>query len=758
MSAKRIRMFFVAIMSLLLYSCRHVSMDFHVSSQLDNGEEIMAHSDILQIGLIGLGYLIVFGLIGYIFLIPYFSKKTHNQRETLWNWVENHLTQFFIAAWVIGFITYFIGTFSGDFRKDWVYAVFSVVPMSCIHACEMFLGQSDISAIHGDRHNSVLYMALFDISHFLAIMVSLCFVIKHFGYYVISRYKVWVEICRKKTYSDIYLFWGVNDSSLHLAKDIIKKKEIDNVNDYLCIFVKTPFLEGENDGYLGFNRLFNFVRLKDQELRHLDELHNCLVVSSYHKLSVLELDEAMKVDILGQQLKLRKIVTLIERIKASGCQSDKSGLHVFFLGEERDVNINATINILKDINLDGKPLNIYCQARKNAKTRWMEHYDILHHNQHTHIHVIDTAHLSVMQLKDNAACHPVNFVNIDKHSGVPSIPYGALVVGFNETGLEALKFLYEFGTFVNTDGNRIKGRYVAIDGNMDELKGCFYAKAPALRSNDEIQLEKCRLGSEDYWKIVEELLPFLCQIVIAVGDDNLGINAAVDICSLAMRCRDKQNPRCLTIYVRSYDMDNYNRIRKVADDINKSCQGMLISIVIFGYTDQIFSYDSIVKEKIISEAKKYNYAYEGSEGDIEQKWIDIIGLGKDYYSMTDIEEVERKRDQNICNALHRDTKMCILKQCTNIEWPDKRIKLLLAQLEHERWVAYSKLNGWQLFPHDIAEKEQKTKDIYKKLHADICPWSQIRSWSKSQQLKTQGFDMKVVDTSILLENQHISTK
>lgn len=426
---------------------------------LNKGEDVMACSDIFLIGLIGLGYLGLLCFMGY-FLISHFSKKTHNQRETLWNWVENHLTQFFIAAWVIGFVTYFIGTFSGDFRKDWVYAIFSVVPMSFIHACEMFLGQSDISAIHGDRHNSVLYMALFDISHFLAIMVSLCFVIKHFGYYVISRYKIWLEVCRKKTYSDIYLFWGVNDSSLHLAKDIIKRKEMDKVNDYLCIFVKTPFLEGESEGYLGFNRLFNFVRLKDQELRHLDELHNCLVVSSYHKLSVIELGEATKADILGQQLKLRKIVTLIGRIKIpSGGQSDRRGLHVFFLGEDRDANINATINILKDTNLEGKPLNIYCQARKNAKTRWMEHYDILHHNEHTHIHVIDTAHLSVMQLKDNVTYHPVNFVNIDKQSGIPHTHYSALVVGFNETGLEALKFFYEFGTFVDAEGNRIKGRY-----------------------------------------------------------------------------------------------------------------------------------------------------------------------------------------------------------------------------------------------------------------------------------------------------------
>lgn len=718
----------------------------------------MACSDIFLLGLIGLGYLVLLCVMGY-FLIADFSKKTHNQRDTLWNWVENHLTQFFIAAWVIGFVTYFIGTFSGDFRKDWVYAIFSVVPMSFIHACEMFLGQSDISAIHGDRHNSVLYMALFDISHFLAIMVSLCFVIKHFGYYVISRYKIWLEVCRKKTYSDIYLFWGVNDSSLHLAKDIIKRKETDKVNDYLCIFVKTPFLEGESEGYLGFNRLFNFVRLKDQELRHLDELHNCLVVSSYHKLSVLELGEATKTDILGQQLKLRKIVTLIERIKTPpGGQSDRSGLHVFFLGEERDANINATINILKDTNLDGKPLNIYCQARKNAKTRWMEHYDILHNNQHTHIHVIDTAHLSVMQLKDNVSFHPVNFVNIDKQSGVPHTHYSALVVGFNETGLEALKFFYEFGTFVDAEGNRIKGRYVAIDGNMDELRGGFYSKAPALRSNDEIQLEKCRLGSEDYWKTVESLLPSLCQVVISVGDDNLGINAAVDICSLAMRCRSIKNLRRLTIYVRSYDMDNYNRIWKVADDINKSCRDMQISIVIFGYTDQIFSYDSIIEEKIIREAKEYNYAYEGSEGDIEEKWTKTIGLGEAYYSMTNIEEVERKRDQNICNVLHRDTKIYILKRCSNIEEPDKRIKLLLAQLEHERWVAYSKLNGWQLYPHDIAKKEQKTKDINKKLHADICPWSQIRSWEKSLQLETQGHDMKVVDTSILLEKQYNTMK
>ena len=43
-----------------------------------------------------------------------------------------------------------------------------------------------------------------------------------------------------------------------------------------------------------------------------------------------------------------------------------------------------------------------------------------------------------------------------------------------------------------------------------------------------------------------------------------------------------------------------------------------------------------------------------------------------------------------------------------------------------------------------------TKDTTHRLHADICPWEEIRSWDKAAQETARNYDYAVVKTSIIL--------
>ena len=512
-----------------------------------------------------------------------------------------------------------------------------------------------------------------------------------------------------------------------------------------------------------FGRFLNFVSIKDKEQQKLEELEQCIIISTFHKLSQLEIsDTILEEDVLGEHLKLTALAKIIERLSDTSDAENNDGVHFFFLGEDRDANINATLNLVRDAHIRRHQAHIYCQARHRARTAWMDHYHLLNPEERTYIHVVDTAILSVMHLKSTAEHHPVNYVKWENkgefHKGIPSSQFNSLVIGFNETGVESLMFLYEFGTFVDETACRMQGNYVVMDRDVTNLSGGFYAKAPALHYNKEIRFVGCSINDEQYWKEITDLTPTLNYVIISAGDDNIGINTAVNICQIVHKDIRRDRTNRLSVFVRSYDMDNYHRIRQVAEDVNRLYAKENISIEVFGHVEQIFTYDMIVNNKILKEAKLYNYIYEGATGTIEEAWTGVLGIkdNPNNYTITDIEEIGRKQDQNICNSLHKASKNFILHKYDEFDNPSDLLRTRLAQLEHERWIAYSKLHGWQILPH--AQRNGETKDKEHKLHTDICHWNDIRAWSKDEQEDTRSYDYRVVDVSVILEKENSNIK
>lgn len=709
------------------------------------------HYNIFRLALIGVSFAIVLLLVVNLWVAGIARKRKAGQGR-IWKWIEKHLTAIFVVVWLYSFLTYFVGTYVGG--TDWkgsLWAALSVLPMSVIHATESFLGMSDISAIHQDRHDNWLFMVFFDTSHLLAVTVSLCFVLKHLGYYAISKYRFWMERRSGGRYKEIFVFWGVNEATYSLAKSIIAHYG-DNPA-YLVIFVKMPMEENDNNQRIGFDRFLNFVTMKEVEMRRLDGLDRTVIVSSYHKLSTTQLPDGDSfAPVLTDNLGLKSLATILTR--------DEGRVHVFFFDASQNANINATANIIRDETLRSKNLHVYCLARRGFKTAWMEHYSILHQDKHTVIHVVDRPELSVYQLESDVECHPVNFVSWNYHTAIPATTFSSLVIGFHETGLEALEFLYEFGTFTDGNGDRIPGEYIAVDRDMDSLAGEFYARRPGLGKDSGISLKKCAVGDDNYWKLVQDILPRLNYVVIALGDDELGMDTAVTLCRMAYNDVRRDDSERLTVFVRSYDTNNLKRISQVKDDINRLCGGN-IRIEIFGTTSQIFTYDLLVNDRIIKEAKVYNYFYENiknspslpvSDDVLEETWNSVLGISKkpsDDMTLADILDIERKRDQNVSDSLHSATKLRILKAC-GIESPGDDVKWQLAKLEHERWVAYSVLHGWRRMPAEYARKTGSTRDTAHKLHTDICKWDDIRSWSAKEQRDTQEYDLRVVETSLLL--------
>lgn len=722
--------------------------------------------DLLHMAWWGFAFLILIVCITFSW-IRHISRQRESDHGKFWEWIENHLPLLFSIAWAYSFIIYFVGSFIAgkDLWTNFMTAL-SVVPMSLVYATESFVGASDISAIYEDRHESWLYMVFFDTSHLFSVMVSLCFVIKHTGYYAVSKYRYWIEVmCSKyKTYKDIFVFWGVNETSYCLAKSTANALK---GNNYLIIFVKTPLEDIEDSKTTGLDTLLNFVTMKENEIKRLEALENSIITTAHHRLTALHLESQANnhADILSGKLKMKSLAKLLHRANGH--------IHLFFLDNEQNDNISATANILYDTTLLSKQLTIYCLARKNSKTAWLEHYGLLHPKENTSIHVVDSSALSIYQLKKNEKYHPVNYIRWDTSSAVPSTKLSSLIIGFHETGKEALKFIYEFGTFVDNNANRIPGKYTVMDSEMENYSGDFFAKKPALENNDELQFIECSIGDKVYWHKLKELLPGLNYVIICVGDDDLGINAAVDICRMAYNNISRDPNAKLTVFVRSYDANNIERLKNVQDDINHLC-GDKISIEIFGSLYDIFTYELIIDDRITKEAKVYNYFYRHHNGQnrneispakLDEEWNTELGINVKLdkeYKLADILDIDRKRDNNIENSLHGATKIKILKICDSLK-PSDKMKLHLAQLEHERWVAYSKFNGWNRLTYDqgmeLAKKSNSdvapvTRDTVHKLHADICPWNEIRNWNSAEQKKVQEYDIRVIETTLFLNKKY----
>ena len=136
------------------------------------------------------------------------SKKSYKS-------IIHHLGWITSFVFIAGIILYWVGYWEGGLVGN----VTGLLISSAISSFEMFFAQSDLDNIAGVCKESFVYMTFFAIIHFFAILVSVTFIIHLIGFRFISNWKL-----RNWKREKLYIFWGINDKSLLLAKDIKKTK------------------------------------------------------------------------------------------------------------------------------------------------------------------------------------------------------------------------------------------------------------------------------------------------------------------------------------------------------------------------------------------------------------------------------------------------------------------------------------------------------------------------------------------------------
>ena len=688
--------------------------------------EIIEHDFFNQ--LVGDGFVWLLYIIGgFILLSIIFHWRTwepiKKAKRKAWHICSEHLAWPAAVVWAIGFVTYCVGThvpLGNNF--------FSVAPMAAIHATEMFLSVSDISAIHEDCHNSALFMFWFNFSHFMAVLISLVFIFRQFGFFVIEKFRLFVHAWMVKLHlakrKKLYVFWGINDINYALAKSI---ETGDNAPKDI-LFIRTFNDDDESESTkFGFGRLFNMIKFKNEELNRLEEL-NCYTTSVFSSIATPNL-KARKDKILRRTLKLTPLIRLMRHTQ----------VHFFLLNDDADKNINGVLNLLKDsdVNRDISDVHIYCHTLKSPKTHWMESYDIQHLDNHIKIHVVDSSFLAVQTMKSDVMHHPVQFVDIDSQTATVTSPFNSLIVGFGETGKEYFEFLYEFGAFVNKEGKKSDFHCTVIDSRMSEIKGDLFAAAPGLVEKEGKELTfapDTKIGSVEFYDIIKKEIGSLNYLVISLGDEDLSMDTAIKICELAYRYRDwdeakdaHKNSKKLNIYVRSYHSESLYRLKKIESDINVLYAASGIKLYVFGDIQKVFTYENIVEELWLAQAKRYNAVYckheEGSHGySVDELWGKTLGyldlnkatdklVPKEKFTSDIIYECERKMEQNICNSLHSKTKKCVLEccepPCVNKVCEGKSDTVMSSI---EKW--YHAANGRSIREISSSEKINKLQSLY----------------------------------------------
>ncbi|MBQ9187290.1 MAG: hypothetical protein IJ144_05645 [Prevotella sp.] len=503
---------------------------------------------------------------------------------------------------------------------------------------------------------------------FVAGFLTIGIVLELFGARLWASVKAWWSsiVTSKK---ELCVFFGINEATMLLAGSINNRTaklladSIDNKakdREFRLVFVEFPIVDDE-DFSTGLGSIMKSVTHRSDTFRVTRKYNAHLSIANARPNSIAVAAQT-KAERILQRIGLKDVARMIRHTD--------NKVHLFFLSDDEAFNIESVAVLKHDATIQGKSDKhecvFYCHTRNNSIHRVVENE--MQKSKLT-VKVVDGSRLCVDILKCNEELQPVNFVDIQDDATVSS-PFNALVVGFGEVGLDAVRFLYEFGAFVKTGSTaqkveRSEFHCDVVDKNMADLAGTFIANAPAIKpqmsftedgmkGDSLITLHQMDCRSVDFYQHLEKWIPQMNYVVIATNDDELNISLAVRMLRLAIR--HNTNFEHFRILVRIKHDENghfkhiahyYNRLwmadmKKDETDkwkrqnIVRSVEEIESPIRPFGSYEEIFKYEYVINDDLLDKAKKFKDRYDASI-----KALQIQSKDKVDPTMTWDEEIER---------------------------------------------------------------------------------------------------------------------
>lgn len=599
--------------------------------------------------------------------------------------------------------------------------------------------------------------------------------------------------------SHLYLFFGSNEPSELLIKDIIKN----DPKAVTIIIDEANVKEDDSDEWEG---IVGLIVHKQKVFKIAEKIGAHVAIASQQLYDIDDdITSREDFDAFGY-LGLSKIKKFIHRLP----QTCNSQLHIFFMGEDEELNIRNIIALAKDTTIKSVAKNkniyhrIYCHARYNGPNRVIQDVAL---KRHLNIQIVDSSHIAIELLKLDPKNHPVNVVKTSKKNlATVESSLNTLIIGFGEVGRDAFRFLYEFGAFVDSNDYNTRSPFecVIVDKNLNNIKGAFMSSMPGIfkphrcpeMNKLKIRFENTDYNSAKFYNAVLKKYRFLEDvnyIVISIGNNDEAIALATTIFSQIRRVREDISN--LRIFVRCTNNKKVEGIQKIADHYNYGYgegEKNQPVIQIFGQPEKTYTYDLVVSDQLIEKAKLFHEEYQKLRNDSscwEDRHKQLTETGTP--NIDKLRKLRRQESQDMANALHAGTKIILFEKAmeqiakesdtipdwysfylryfnvdgsanvhgsqTHIHYSglsdkENEIILRLAQLEHLRWNAAHELIGY-VFNEGGTSCDERTMK-----HNCLCPWDKldkqsnmITDWSCDY----KEYDFCVVDTTVALNKDNL---
>lgn len=365
---------------------------------------------------------------------------------------------------------------------------------------------------------------------------------------------------------------------------------------------------------------------------------------------------------------------------------------------------------------------IYCHAKKEGL---INRYDNIA-DVEDRVRFVDSSYLSVVALKkwhDNAML-PVKYVDVAEDSeakrrlGYVTSEFQCAVVGFGETGKEALKFLYEFGAFPDKDNGKAPFKCHIFDNNLDKELGEFGVDLATLRSpvakEPEFELHSCAVDTIEFRTKMSKIIGKLNYIIVCLGDDNMNVETALNIVECAaIESRDTSDKFCVAIKQSRISKLNQDTL----DNANKTHNNCIYT---FGLTKDIWTLRLINNEELDEDARSFYESYSKLSDIFNQSmgwgpnptWNEREKKGIRSENYKERYKARRQKSQDYSNSLHKTTKQILCEpygnlaeqiltvnedaiHCIEDDVTAKEVLEHLAVCEHLRWEASHMMMGYK---------------------------------------------------------------
>ena len=448
-------------------------------------------------------------------------------------------------------------------------------------------------------------------------------------------------------------------------------------------------------------------------------------------------------------------------------------INIYLLLDNQDENVAALNNLLK-AEIGCK--TIYCHARNDETNKEIEE---AYHKENTEeqkhetdnpepkieeqkkelpgVVFVDSSMLSVRSLLVNEkGALPINYVKIARDEtigqnlGYVESGFKAMILGFGETGQEALAFLYEYGAFVGKNKKKAPFECHVYDSRMDKILGSYEVSHPGLNPIEAgVYYHNMEIGYAQFMDSFEKEILDTNYVVVCGGSDDINLKI-VQFIMQHLGGKDTKDRFC--IWVRMYNPNDI--VTKTIASMGARENGCIKT---FGEVEKIWLENVISDNDITEKAKDFHANY------LKAKYGDNIPEDKtwDSYDNTIHDSTTHRKErldairqkaQNYSNYFHSSTKEALMAgpllddpqsiaNCIPVKYVDtlftgdvktRKILEYMAIGEHLRWQASHEVLGYR--------RGEKT-DCLLKTHAFIKDYTKLEP-------TTQHYDWEVVRTTL----------